>query len=348
MSRFLVVDTANQFAMNSFVTTNDISMKIAATITLTLRNIAEVTKKYDCTRVVFCMEGGSWRRDIYPSYKAHRRAKQVSSSNKEKEEQEYFFSETDKFMLAVKNKTNAIVLKESKIEGDDFIARWVQTHPNDEHIILSNDSDFYQLLSDNVKIYNPQYDFLISNKEVVDIEGNPAFKEKTITEKLNNISVKKKKSYPIDPPNPEYELFKKIIRGDAGDNIQSAYPRASEKGTKSKAGIIQAFSDRNAKSYHWNSFMLHEWKKVKSVEEDGTPIIENVKVKDEFLINEQLIDLSKQPDYIKDKMDAMINYEENKPIKKNIGLLMNGIINDLELLTVAKNIQYFISPLAKV
>lgn len=348
MSRFLLVDTANQFAINSFVSVPDISLKISAAITLTLRNISEVTKKYDCTRVVFCMEGGSWRRDVYPEYKAHRRIKNSEASKKEKEEQEFFFSETDRFMNAVKTKTNAIVLRENKIEGDDFIARWIQTHPNDEHIILSNDSDFYQLISNNVRIYNPQHNYIISIDSVLDIEGNPAFKEKTITEKKSNITIKKKKSYPIETPNPEYELFKKIIRGDAGDNISSAYPRASEKGTKNKTGILEAFVDRKNKSYHWNSFMLHEWKKVKSLDEDGTPITENVKVKDEFCINEQLIDLTKQPDNIKDIMDLAINLEEEKPVKRNIGLLLNGILTDLDLLTVLKNPQFYISPLAKV
>lgn len=347
MSRFLIVDTANQLAMNSFVKTNDITMKISAALTLTLKNIATVFNRFDCSRVVFCMEGGSWRRDVYPDYKAHRRIKQAESSEKDKEEQEYFFSETDRFMEEVKTKTNAIVLRENKIEGDDFIARWIQTHQFDEHIILSNDTDFYQLISDNVRIYNPQYNFIISKDYVLDDENNPAFKEKIVTEKRNNLLVKRKKSYPVEPPNPKYELFKKIIRGDSGDNIQSAYPRASEKGTKNKTGIIEAFNDMNAKSYHWNSFMLHEWEKIKSIDSSGTPLTEKVKVKDEFSINEQLIDLTKQPDYIKEKMDKVISEEEYKPRKRNIGLVMNKIINDLDMFTVANNLQFYISPLAK-
>lgn len=348
MSKFLIVDTANQLAMNSFVKTNDITMKISAALTLTLKNIATVFNRFNCSRVVFAMEGGSWRRDVYPDYKAHRRIKNTQISEKEKEEQEYFFSETDRFMAEVKDKTNAIVLRANKIEGDDFIARFIQTHPNDEHIILSNDSDFYQLISDNVSIYNPQYNFIISKDFVLDEEDNPAFKEKIITEKKNNIVVKKKKSFTVEPPNPEYELFKKIVRGDAGDNIQSAYPRASEKGTKNKTGIMEAFNDRHAKSYHWNSFMLHEWDKIKRIDEDGFTQTEKVKVKDEFSINEQLIDLTKQPEHIKEIMDKAIHEEEDKSVKRNIGLPMNKIVNDLDMLTVSKNLQFYISPLAKV
>ena len=28
------------------------------------------------------------------------------------------------------------------IEADDFIARWIQNHPDAEHVIVSSDSDF--------------------------------------------------------------------------------------------------------------------------------------------------------------------------------------------------------------
>ena len=31
-----------------------------------------------------------------------------------------------------------------------MIAMWIQQHPDDEHIIVSTDSDFYQLLAINV------------------------------------------------------------------------------------------------------------------------------------------------------------------------------------------------------
>jgi len=44
----------------------------------------------------------------------------------------------------------------SEEEADDLIASFVKAHPNDIHIIMSSDMDFYQLLvSPNVVIYRP-------------------------------------------------------------------------------------------------------------------------------------------------------------------------------------------------
>lgn len=348
MKRYLIVDIANQFAINGFVQSNDITHKISAAITRTLATIAKLTKRFDCDRVVICCEGGSWRRDAYPQYKAHRRVKNSTKTAKEIEEQEFFFAQTDLFIRTVNEKSNAIVLKCNKIEGDDFVARWIDTHPNDEHIILSNDSDFYQLLQDNVRIYNPSNDHIISNTCVLDEDDNPAYVERVVTEKLNNISVKKKKSYPVSVPDSKYELFKKIVRGDAGDNISSAYPRAPEKSTKNKVGIKEAFLDMNKKGLNWNMFMLKEWEKIISVDDNGKPVLGKVTVKSEFSVNEKLINLRMQPDNIKDIMDEVIKEQEDKSIKRSIGIDMMKISNELELYQVSNNLQFFITPLAKV
>ena len=37
-----------------------------------------------------------------------------------------------------------------QLEADDLIAGWVQAHPNDNHVIISTDGDFAQLIAPNV------------------------------------------------------------------------------------------------------------------------------------------------------------------------------------------------------
>ena len=40
------------------------------------------------------------------------------------------------------------------LEADDLIAGWIKLHPDYNHVIVSSDSDFYQLLDKNVTQYN--------------------------------------------------------------------------------------------------------------------------------------------------------------------------------------------------
>ena len=37
-----------------------------------------------------------------------------------------------------------------EVEADDLIALWIQAHPNDKHVIISSDSDFYQLINSSL------------------------------------------------------------------------------------------------------------------------------------------------------------------------------------------------------
>lgn len=342
--KYLIVDIANQLNMNSYVRVPEPELIPVAAITLTLNNIVKIFNQYKCDHVVICCEGGSWRKVIYPEYKANRKVKQLSQTEKEREQSKFFFQETDKFIRFLQEKTNASVLRENGIEGDDFVARWIDTHQEDEHIILSNDSDFIQLLSNNVDIYNPTGKYLLTKDMALNDEGSIAYIERIITETKNDIKIKMKKSFPVEVPDPEYELFKKCIRGDAGDNIMSAYPRCSEKGTKNKAGIIDAFNDKENKGIEWNMFMLHEWEKVVGKDEDGKAILKKVRVIDEYNKNKELIDLRAQPEEIKESMDQVIFNEENKQKRTSVGFDFIRICNDLGLGKIQQNINEYARP----
>ena len=58
------------------------------------------------------------------------------------------------FKEFVTDKTNCTVHIIRVLEADDPIAGWIQAHPNDDHVIISTDGDFAQLIAPNVKQYN--------------------------------------------------------------------------------------------------------------------------------------------------------------------------------------------------
>ena len=342
--KHLIVDIANQLNINSFVRVPEPEMVPVAAITLTLNTIIKLFDKYECDHIVICCEGGSWRKSIYPEYKANRKVKKLLQTEKEKEQSKYFFEETDRFITFLKEKTNATVLKAGSIEGDDFVARWIDTHPDDHHVILSNDGDFIQLLADNVDIYNSVGKYLLTKDYAINEEGSTAYVERVVVENHNNIKVKIKKSFPIQVPDPDYELFKKCIRGDAGDNIMSAYPKCREISTKNKVGIKSAYEDRFNQGIEWNMFMLAEWDKVVGKDDNGKPITKKVRVIDEYNKNIELINLRKQPQYILDIMDNAIIDEEEKPRRMSVGFDFIRICNDLGLHKVKDNIVDYARP----
>ena len=135
-------------------------------------------------RMIICGDGGSWRKDYYPEYKASRK------TNRDKDSRDW-----DKIFNTFTNVRNEIsehlpfdVIHEFGVEADDIIATLVQqTQEFGKHepvMIISADKDFIQLHKHgNVKQYSP------------------------ITRKM------------VSHEDPVLYLREHIFRGDAGDGV---------------------------------------------------------------------------------------------------------------------------------
>jgi 5'-3' exonuclease len=290
MAKYLLVDTMNTFFRARHVVRGDASIKIGMSIHIILNAINKCWKKFDADHVVFALEGRSWRKDFYEPYKKNRQANRAAMSEAEQEEDKLFFEAYDDFLKFLENKTNCSVLHCEIAEADDMIAQWIDLHPDDEHVIVSSDTDFVQLLANNVSQYNGITNELIQLNGVVDDEGKPVIDKKTNEQKV--------------PQNPKYQLFKKCMRGDPSDNVFSAYPGVREKGTRNKVGLMEAFEDMNNKGFNWNNLMLQRW-----VDHNGT----EHRVLDDYERNVVLVDLTKQPQEIKSYINDKII--ENKKSK---------------------------------
>jgi 5'-3' exonuclease len=221
-------------------------------------------------------------------------------------------------MTFIKEKTNATIMSHENCEADDMIAAWIILNPEDNHIVISGDTDFHQLLAPNVKLYDGV------NKRLYTIDGVYDDKDKPVLDK------KSKKPIIV---NPEYALFKKIIRGDTSDNVFSAYPGVRE--TK----ILEAFQDRHKKGYNFNNFMMSRWIDHNKKE---------VKVKDRFEHNRVLIDLKAQPEIVREYMEQAVLkvYQENKNVK-NVGFSLLKFCGKYELNSLAENSKEIVEILSK-
>ena len=283
--RYLLVDTANTFfrARHSAHRQADTWDKLGFAIHVTLASINKAWRDQRADHVVFCLEGRSWRKDYYTPYKANRAVARAALTEKEAEEDQLFWEAFDALKAFVAEKTNCTVLQHSNLEADDLIAGWIQTHPHDHHTIISSDTDFHQLLAENVNQYNGVADELHTIKGIFDKKGNAVLDKKT--------------KEPKKIPDPKFILFEKCMRGDPTDNIFSAYPGVRTKGTKTKVGLEEAFADKDKKGYSWNNLMLQRWTDHNGVEH---------RVLDDYERNRTLVDLSAQPSDVRLQLEETI------------------------------------------
>jgi 5'-3' exonuclease len=232
MANYILVDSLNMFFRAKHVGGGkDIDMRVGMAMHIMFNSVRKAWRDFNGDHVVFCLEGRSWRKDFYPPYKANRKVTADKRSPREIEDDELFFEAYDEMVKYFNDKTNASVIRCPNAEADDLIATWIQTHPDDNHIIVSTDSDFYQLLAHNVKQYNGTTD------QIVSLDG--FFDAKTGKQVID-----KKTGKPKQIGDPAFILFEKCVRGDSTDNVFSAFPGARLQGSKNKTGITEAYEDR--------------------------------------------------------------------------------------------------------
>lgn len=160
--------------------------------------------KTDTKNIIFCMDCFRceiWRNDIYKEYKASRNQNQKFNRN--------IFHLFYDFI----SKLNIQTLSSERLEADDviFITQQDIKKYFKNVIIISNDSDFMQLASDNIYVFNMQFKELKSRGS----------------------------------GNPKTDLYIKAIYGDKSDNIG----KIASGLTKEKAQSIASMQDAELIEY---------------------------------------------------------------------------------------------------
>lgn len=272
MRKYLIIDTTNILYRSFFAhIKEDIDLNISMCHHTALSTINKYFNKTKVDEVVLAFDAGSWRKSYtkdtencvtYKPYKGTRR-KDMSPSDKAKMEQ--FDAHIEEFRNMFVEQTRILCLYRKFLEADDLIAGFIQAHPEDEHILLSSDKDFMQLLvRNNLKIIDPATD-----------------KERTL-EEYNN--------------DPDYFMYEKCLRGDSGDNVMSAYPRLRTK------KIEESYRDPLLRT----NIMQNKFNVLVN-DDDGVPTPREFVTQEVFDENILLMDLSEQPDFIREMIDHTID-----------------------------------------
>lgn len=317
---YALIDTANTFFRARHVASrsNDTWEKIGMALHITLASVNQVVRNHKIDHVVFMLEGRSWRKEFYKPYKAHRKLDESAMTEKEVEENKMFWETYEMFTNYLREKTNVSVLRHPNAEADDLIARFIALHPNDKHFVISSDTDFIQLINENVHQYNGITNELITLDGYFKDNGKPVIDKKT----------KKHKEL----GDPQFILFEKCMRGDGTDNVFSAYPGVRTKGSKNRVGLIEAYADRNKQGFNWNNMMLQRWVDHEGVEH---------RVRDDYERNRTLIDLSCQPQDIKDLVDNMIRSDVRTNLNSQVGTHFMKFCSKYELTKIGEQVAFY-------
>ena len=321
--KYILVDTANTFFRARHIIRGNLNEKIGMALHVTFNSIRKAWNDFDADHVVFCLEGRSWRKDFYAPYKRNRSDARAVLTAAQQEEEEVFWETFDEFKTFIEGKTNCTVLHNENLEADDLIAGWVQAHPKDEHIIISTDGDFAQLVAPNVTQYNGVSNTTIKHDGYFDDKGKRVIDKKTGKEK--------------EAPNPQWLLFEKCMRGDTSDNVFSAYPGVRVKGTKNKVGLQEAFADKDKTGYSWNNMMLQRW-----VDHEG----KEHRVLEDYERNVILCDLSAQPQNIRKIINDTIEDATETPKEVGqVGIKLMKFCAKHDMVKISEQAQSFSEPL---
>jgi len=320
MTTYLLIDLANTYfrARHAAHRGSTLEERVAFGLHVTMSSINKCWRDQRADHVVICNEGRSWRKDFYPPYKANRTVARAAATVVEQEEDKMFWEGLDSLKDFFTDRTNCTTLRHPELEADDLIAGWIQSHPLDNHVIVSSDTDFHQLLATNVKQYNGIADELHTLDGILDKKGKPVIDKKT--------------KEPKRIPDPSWILFEKCMRGDPTDNVFSAYPGVRTKGSKNKVGLEEAYNDRDHKGFSWNNLMLQRWSDHNGQEH---------RVKDDYERNRVLVDLSAQPDNIKLKIAETIAENSIVKSKPMVGAQFLKFCGKFELNKLSENATSF-------
>lgn len=280
MKTNVVMDVSNLFRMSFHAHSkeqDDILLAMAN------KSFMDIINKYaresKCDEVVLAFDGPkNWRKTFtknaanednedcvtFKKYKGQRKDK---LTEKELEKLKRFDEHVVEFREMLREYTGLLVLQHDRLEADDIIGGFVSSRRDEKHLIISADRDYLQLQRfPGVAQLDPK-----------------TGKKLTLSE------------YDDDA---DYFMFQKCIRGDAGDNVMSAFPRVRE--TKIKSAYASDYEKNNLMQNLFEVTYLHP--------KTGDGVTKKFVTGEVFEENEMLMDLTKQPDVIQEMITTAIDY----------------------------------------
>lgn len=177
-----------------------------------ISTVLSYAKSYKAGTIVVAADqkGSRYRKELYPEYKANRKALVENQTQEEKEKARLFFNEYERTLQAMDNHPRIKLLRYEGVEADDiaaYIISRLHDYGFDKAWLISSDRDWDLLVGPNVS----RFSYVNRREFTVD-------------------------TWDYEVPPEDYISYKVLI-GDSGDNI----PGIPGVGPKRAASLIKEF-----------------------------------------------------------------------------------------------------------
>ena len=175
-----------------------------------IRTVESLAKSYNAGQIIILADGGSsWRKEIFPEYKANRKEKYAEQTEQEAKEFEMFMAEFTNTLTLIREKYPVFQFR--GVEADDIAAYIVKEFDYEDCWLISSDKDWDLLIGDKVSRFST-----VTRKETTVHNWDEHY----------------------DFEIPDYITFK-CLTGDKGDNV----PGIPGIGPKRAVQLMEQYGD---------------------------------------------------------------------------------------------------------
>ena len=219
-----------------------------------IRTIESLAKSYNAGTIIVCADGGSsYRKEIYPEYKANRKERFAEQTEQEAKEFEMFMAEFSDTLTLIRKKYPVFHFR--GVEADDIAAYITQKINYDECWLISSDRDWDLLISDTVSRFST-----VTRKETTVHNWDEHY------------------DFEIE----DYISFK-CLTGDKGDNV----PGVPGVGPKRAVQLMEQYG--TVFDIYDACPLQGKYKYIQAVNENAEQLLQNVELMDLVTYSEEAI-----------------------------------------------------------
>ena len=222
-----------------------------------IRTVESLAKSYEAGTIIITADGGSsYRKEIYPEYKANRKERFADQTEQEQKEFEMFMAEFSSTLTELKKKH--MVFQFKGVEADDiaaYISKNLDEYGFQDCWLISSDKDWDLLINDRVSRFST-----VTRKETTVYNWDDHY----------------------DFEIPDYITFK-CLTGDKGDNV----PGIPGIGPKRAVQLMEQYG--NVFDIYDACPINDKYKYIQNLNEHSEQLLMNVELMDLLTYSEEAI-----------------------------------------------------------